>query len=216
MTRAKRAAGAGVDVDIRIEDDASPIVRLIGRTLRDSRRAGYAMNELRRTKGTVAVVSHDTPQAATITFSRTGIDISSGVLVEPDATVTIDLNGRFAPVAEAVGDTDLAAGVLHALTPPLPTWRDGAEQFWKLTRSLPGMPETLVVVTEGPAGVEQLVLGGGSTQYLLASDPDSLAGIFSGADDLFAVLSAGALGLQGTMSQLSVMAGASWKVRYDV
>lgn len=216
MTRAMRATAVAGRVEIRTEDDATPVVRLIGRTLRDSERAGYAMNELTRTRGVVAVRSHDTPQAATITFGTTGIDISSGVLVEPDAVVTVDLNSRFAPAAESVGDSELAAGVLHALTPPLPAWRDGARRFWELTRSLPGMPEMLVVVTEGPAGVEQLVLGKGASQYLIASDPESLAGIFSGADDLVAVLTTGALGLQGTMSQLSVMAGASWKVRYDV
>lgn len=211
-----RATAGAARVDIRIEDDASPVVRLIGRTLRDSARAGYAMDELTRTTGAVAVRSHDTPQAATVAFGPTGIDISGGVLVEPDAVVTVDLNRRFAPAAETVGDPELAAGVLHALTPPLPEWREGADRFWELTRSLPGMPEMVVVVTEGPDGVEQHVLGEGASQYLIASDPDSLAGIFSGADDLVAVLSTGALGLQGTMSQLSVMAGASWKVRYDV
>ncbi|WP_063009252.1 hypothetical protein [Nocardia nova] len=216
MIRAKRAADDVAGVPVRIEDDGSPIVRLIGRTLRDSVRAGYAKNELTRTAGVVAVKSHDTPQAATITFGLTGIDVSGGVLVEPDAVVTVDLNGRFAPTTEAVGDTDLAAGVLHALTPPLPTWREGAQRFWKLTRSLPGMPEKLIVVTEGPDGLEQIVLGDGASTYVIASAPDYLAGIFSGADDLVAVLSAGALGLQGTMSQLAVMAGASWKVRYDV
>ncbi|MFE3175734.1 hypothetical protein ACFXPA_35325 [Amycolatopsis sp. NPDC059090] len=215
MTRGKRAADAA-RVEIRIEDDASPIVRLIGRTLRDAHRAGYALEDLSRTSGVVAVKSHDTPQSATIAFGPKGIDVSSGVLVEPDAVVTVDLNGRFAPAAEALGDTDLAAGVLHALTPPVPPWRDGAKRFWERTRTLPGMPETLVVVTEGEGGLKQLVLGEGTSRYLIASDPESLAGIFSGADDLFAVLNAGALGLQGTMSQLSVMAGASWKVRYDV
>jgi hypothetical protein len=215
MTRTKKAAAVAA-VDIRIEDDAPPLVRLIGRTLRDSHRLGYARAELTRTSGTAAVRSHDTPQAATIAFGPTGIDVSSGVLVEPDATVTVDLNARFAPTAEAEGDADLAVGVLHALTPPVPTWRDAAQRFWQRTRSLPGMPETLVVVTEGPAGLDQLVLGDGPSQYVIASDPNSLAGIFSGADDLVAVLSSGALGLQGTMSQLSVMAGASWKVRFDV
>lgn len=216
MTRGKRAAAAATQVEIRIEDDASPIVRLIGRTLRDSLRTRYAMNDLTRTSGTVAVMSHETPQSATITFSKTGIDVSGGVFVEPDAIVTVDLNGRFAPAADAVGDVDLAAGVLHALTPPVPDWREAAQRFWQLTRDLPGMPDQLVVVTEGPNGLEQAVLGEGESQYLIASSPEYLAGIFSGADDFLAVLAAGALGVQGSMSQLSVMTGASWKVRFDV
>lgn len=204
------------DIDVRIEPDASPIVRLIGRTLRDSVRAGHAPDTLTRSTGTVAVRSHDTPQAATITFGHAGIDVTGGVPAEPDATVTVDLNARFAPTTEPAGDADLAGGVLLALAPPLPGWRAAAQQFWDQTRSLPGIPDVLIAVTEGLDGLEQAVIGDGTTQYLMAGAPETLEGVFTGADDLTAVLFAGALGIQGTLSQLSVMTGASWKVRYDV
>jgi hypothetical protein len=216
MTAPTSTSADAAQVDVRIEDDASPLVRLIGRTLRDSARAGHALDTLNRPAGTVAIRSHDTPQAATITFGDNGIDVSSGVPAEPDAALTVDLNARFAPTADPAGDADLAGGVLRALTPPLPGWREAAQHFWDATRSLPGIPDVLIAVTEGPEGLEQAVLGDGPTQYLIAGAPETLAGVFSGADDLFAVLSSGALGIQGTMSQLSVMVGASWKVRYDV
>ncbi|MGW0188828.1 hypothetical protein ACWDV7_24075 [Streptomyces sp. NPDC003362] len=209
-------SACAAEADIRIEDDASPLVRLIGRTLGDSARAGHAVDTLNRSTGTVAIHSHDTPQTATITFGDNGIDVSSGLPAEPDAALTVDLGARFAPTADPAGDTDLAGGVLRALTPPLPAWRDAAQRFWDTTRSLPGIPDVLIAVTEGPEGLEQAVLGDGPTQYLIAGAPETLAGVFSGADDLLAVLSSGALGIQGTMSQLSVMVGASWKVRYDV
>lgn len=202
-------------VEVRIEDDASPIVRLIGRTLRDSVRAGHAFETLRRSTETVAICSHDTPQVATIAFGDNGIDVSSGVPAEPDVTLTVDLNARFAPVGDPVGDSDLAAGILTALSPPLPDWRAAAQRFWEAARSMPGIPDVLIAVTEGPDGVEQAVVGQGSSRYLIAGEPDTLAGIFSGADDLLAVLSSGVLGIQGTLSQLSLMVGASWKVRYD-
>ncbi|WP_424857880.1 hypothetical protein [Streptomyces sp. SAI-170] len=216
MTAPTSTSAGAAEVDVRIEDDASPLVRLIGRALRDSARAGHAADTLTRSTGTVAIHSHDTPQAATISFGDTGIDVSGGVQAEPDATVTVDLNARFAPTADPAGDADLAGGVIEALTPPLPGWRDAAQRFWDATRALPGIPDVLIAVTEGPDGLEQAVLGDGPTQYLIAGAPDTLAGVFSGADDLVAVLSSGALGIQGTMSQLSVMVGASWKVRYDV
>ncbi|MFF8374263.1 hypothetical protein ACF05W_36460 [Streptomyces lydicus] len=216
MTAPTPTSAGAAEVDVRIEDDASPLVRLIGRTLRDSARTGHAVDTLSRSTGTVAMRSHDTPQAATISFGDHGIDVSSGVLVEPDAALTVDLNARFAPTADPSGDADLAGGVLRALTPPLPGWSDAARRFWDATRSLPGIPDVLIAVTEGPEGLEQVVLGDGPTQYLIAGAPDTLAGVFSGADDLVAVLSSGALGIQGTLSQLSAMTGASWKVRYDV
>jgi hypothetical protein len=49
----------------------------------------------------------------------------------------------------------------------------------------------------------------------MAGPPDLLAGVFSGADDFLAALASG-LQVKGTLSQLSVMTAASWKVRFDV
>ncbi len=216
MTAPTATSAGAAEVAVRIEDDASPLVRLIGRTLRDSARAGHALETLRRTTGTAAIRSHDTPQTATISFGESGVDVAGGIPAEPDTTLTVDLNARFAPVEDFSGDADLAGGVVRALTPPLPDWREAAQRFWEATRSLPGIPDVLIAVTEGPEGLEQAVLGDGLTQYLIAGAPETLAGVFSGADDLVAVLSSGALGIQGTLSQLSVMTGASWKVRYDV
>ncbi|MCP2279603.1 hypothetical protein SAMN04244553_6527 [Nocardia amikacinitolerans] len=209
-----RVAG---DVDIRIEDDASPIVRLIGRALRDSVRAGHALSALRGTNAVAALRSHDTPQAATLAFADGVITVSSGVFVEPDVTLTVDLNARFALAGEPAGAADLATAVLDALNPPVPDWREAAKGFWTAVRSVRGIPDVLIAVAaDESGGVEPLVLGEGDTQYLIAGPPEVLAGIFSGADDLLAVLSSGVIGLRGTMSHLSVMAGASWKVRYDV
>ncbi|WP_455359605.1 hypothetical protein [Streptomyces sp. SYSU K21746] len=209
-------AEAALQVDVRIEDDATPLVRLIGRTLRDSARTGHALPALQKAAATVAIRSHDTPQAATITFGGGVVAVSSGVPAEPDAAITVDLNARFAPAEALSGDAEFAADVLFALSPPVPGWQAAAEHFWTAARSVPGIPDVLVAVTEGPEGLEQVVLGEGTTQYLIAGAPETLAGVFSGADDLLAVLSTGVLGVQGTLSQLSVMVGASWKVRYDV
>lgn len=212
-----RTAGAAADVEVRIEDDASPIVRLIGRTLRDSVRAGHAHTTLRELNAVVALRSHDTPQAATVAFAGGVIAVSSGVFVEPDVTIVVDLNARFTPAVAPDGPADLAAAVLDALRPPVPDWREAAASFWSAARSLRGIPDVLIAVAADEAGgIETAVLGEGETQYLIAGPPDALAGIFSGADDLVAVLESGAIGLRGTMSQLSVVAGASWKVRYDV
>ncbi|MFI1714767.1 hypothetical protein [Streptomyces litmocidini] len=209
-------AATATEVDVRIEDDATPLVRLIGRTLRDSARAGHALQALRKPAATVAIRSHETPQAATITFAGGVVEVSNGVLDEPDATITVDLNARFAPADAPSGDAELAADALLALSPPVPDWQTAAEHFWTAARSVPGIPDVLIAVTEGPDGLEQVVLGEGTTHYLVAGTPETLAGVFSGADDLLAVLSTGVLGIQGTLSQLSVMVGASWKVRYDV
>ncbi|WP_027499706.1 hypothetical protein [Rhodococcus sp. UNC363MFTsu5.1] len=215
---ATRGADAVGGVDIRIEDDASPIVRLIGRTIADSLRANGAASVVAAAAGTVAVRSHDTPQAATIGISDGVVAVSGGVFAEPDLTLTVDLNARLALVGEPVvaGDDAVAAAALALLSPPLPDWQVAAETFWSAARSVPGIPDVLVAIADGPDGLTQLVVGEGETHYVIAGPPELLAGIFSGADDLIAALSTGLIGVRGTLSQLSVLVAASWKVRYDV
>ncbi|MFD7007050.1 hypothetical protein [Rhodococcus jostii] len=213
---ATREADAVDGVDIRIEDDASPIVRLIGRTIANSVRANRAHSVVEGVEGIVAVRSHDTPQAATISISNGAVAVSSGVFTSPDLTLTVDLNGRLAQVGEPAGEGDLAAAALALLSPPLPDWQVAAETFWAAARSVPGIPDVLVVVADGPDGLAEQVVGEGETHYVIAGPPDLLAGIFSGADDLIAALSTGLVGVRGTLSQLSVLVAASWKVRYDV
>ena len=121
-------------VDVRIEDDASPIVRLIGRTLRDSTRAGHTLTALRDLHAVVGLRSHDTPQAATITLAGGVVTVTSGVVGPVDATITVDVNARFAPFGNPDGDADTVAAVLDALHPPIPDWRDAAASFWTAVR----------------------------------------------------------------------------------
>ncbi|MGY0386094.1 hypothetical protein ACWZJV_03920 [Nocardioides sp. WG-D5] len=202
-----RAAG------IAVEDDPIPIVRLLARTLREaSARTPEATAGL---AGTVVVRSHDTPQVATLVFGAGAVEVAAGATAEPDATVVVDLDARFAPGHEPIGDAELAAGVLRALRPPLPHWREAAARFWEVTRDIPGIPDVLVVKADATDGVEHGRFGDGPTSYLVAGPADLLAGVFSGADDFLASLAAG-VQVQGTLSQLSVMTAASWRVRFDV
>lgn len=202
-------------VTVTIEDDAAPIVRLVGQRLRESVRLGHAADVLGRTVGTVAIRSHDTPQAATIEFRDDAVTVTGGVLLEPDATVVVDLHARFASVQEPSGDVALAMGALDALRPPLPHWREAAERFWEATRGIRGVPDVLLVEIEGPDGPAHGRFGAGVAEYLVAGPADLLAGVFTGADDLLAALAAG-VQVRGTLAQLSVMTAASWKVRFDV
>ncbi|MFC8384844.1 hypothetical protein [Nocardia sp. NPDC057272] len=212
---ATRGADAVGGVDIRIEDDASPIVRLIGRTVADSLRADSSLLPAGLT-GAIAIRSHDTPQAATITIADGAIAVSGGVFVEPDLDVTVDLNQFFAPVGEPAGSPELVAVATALLSPPLPDWKTAAVSFWEAVRTVPGIPDMLIAVIEGPDGLEQVVAGEGETHYVIAGPPDLLAAVFTGGVDLLAALSTGLLGVRGTLAQLSVLVAASWKVRYDV
>lgn len=200
---------------VAVEDDATPLVRLIGRRLQDALATGHAREVFDRASGTVAVRSHDTPQVATIAFAGGAIEVAAGAPADTDATVVVDLHARFAATDEPVGDTVLAAGALQALTPPVPHWRDAAARFWAATRQVPGIPDVLVVHAVVPDGDEHARFGEGATSYGITGPADLLAGVFCGADDFLASLAAG-VQVQGTLAQLSVMTAASWKVRFDV
>lgn len=198
---------------IAVEDDPIPIVRLLARTLRDA--SSRTPDTTAGLVGAVVVRSHDTPQTATLVFAPGVVEVAAGAPDEPDATVVVDLDARFAPSQEPVGDAELAAGVLRALRPPLPHWREAAARFWEVTRDIPGIPDVLAVTADGPDGAEHGRFGEGPTSYLVAGPADLVAGVFSGADDFLASLAAG-VQVQGTLSQLSVMTAASWRVRFDV
>lgn len=200
---------------VTIEEDAAPITRLLGQRLREADRLGHVPALLTRARGTVAVRSHDTPQAATIAFDSGVMAVTGGAERQADASVVVDLHARCAHTQEPVGDVDLAHGVLAALRPPLPHWREAAERFWSASRGILGIPDVLLVETEGTNGPELGRFGDGVTEYLMTGPADLLAGVFTGADDLFDALAAG-VRVKGTLSQLSVMTAASWKVRFDV
>ncbi|AZG46765.1 hypothetical protein [Gordonia insulae] len=197
-----------------IDDDATPIVRLLGRTLRDSFRTGHAVDSLEHLSGSVAVRSHNTPQAATVVLRDGAATVTGGTAGRTDAALILDLDDRLAAVATD-GDPLLAGAVRQALCPPLPSWRDAAARFWDLTRGIRGIPDVLVAVALGPDGPEEARFGTGADTYRIVGTPDLLAGVFTGADYLLSALERG-LRVQGTLSQLSVTTAASWKVRFDV
>lgn len=202
-------------VRIEIDDDATPVVRLLGRTLRDAVRTGHAPEVLGRGTGAVAVRSHNTPQAATVTLHGGAVTVTGGVFASADATLVVDLESRFAPTQDPDGDAELAGGMLRALRPPLPSWREAAEHFWDVTRGIRGIPDVLVAVASEPEGLQEARFGAGPSRYRMVGTPEALAGVFTGADYLLTSLESG-LRIQGTLSQLSVMTAASWKVRFDV
>ncbi|WP_063066201.1 hypothetical protein [Nocardia violaceofusca] len=202
-------------VRVEVDDDATPVVRLLGRTLRDAVRIGHAPEVLERGTGTVAVLSHDTPQAATVTLGEGAVTVTGGVFAPADATLVVDLESRFAPTRGPDGDPELAEAVLGALRPPLPPWREAAERFWNLTRGIRGIPDVLVAVAQEAEGPQEARFGSGPSTYRMVGTPDALAGVFTGADYLLTSLDSG-LRVQGTLSQMSVMTAASWKVRFDV
>ncbi|WP_229052504.1 hypothetical protein [Aeromicrobium sp. Leaf350] len=195
-----------------LDDDATPMARLIARRLRtwceEHRPEPHA-----QAGGWVVVRSHDTPQLAAIHVGPGEWRVSNAIPEQPHADMTVALNARLSPVQPPSGNTSLAEPLVVALTAPPGAWRETAAEFWECTRDITGIPDVLVVQAHGSLGVDELRLGAGPVEYGIAGSPDQLAGVFSGVDDIFTALESG-LTIKGTLAQLSVMTAASWRVRY--
>lgn len=199
---------------VSLGDDPTPLARLVSRRLArwfagEPAGIGPSASPARA----VVVRSHDTPQLVAVHVSDDGCAVTDVVPAAPDAEVIVDIGSRFALVGEPTGDRELWSVVLDALHAPPPPWREEAQRFWDATRDITGIPDVLVVHAEGAGGVEELRVGSGSSQYVIAGTGDQLAGVFSGIDDFLAALGSG-LAVQGTLAELSVMTAASWRVRY--
>lgn len=200
-------------VEVVPEHDATPFVRLVTRTIRTALAERPDLTQTLR-NGVVVIRAAADTQVVTAEVVDERILVTSGAHSAPDVVLTVDLARRFEVVgAEVDGREELASAVTSMLRPQLPVWQDAAQAFWQSTRADGGMPRRLVVqCSEGG----ELELGEGLPRYVVHGSPDKLAGLFSGADSFLDEVFAGNLLVRGTLPQLSVMAGASFKVRFHV
>ncbi|CAN5168522.1 hypothetical protein BH09ACT10_BH09ACT10_11550 [soil metagenome] len=198
------------------ESDATPLVRLLTRTIRTTLRQRPDLATTPLDVGLVIVKSVDDAQVATVATADDRITVTSGADPAARAVLTVDLARRFEVVGtDADGHDALVSFVSGLLKPSLPSWRDAAEHFWSATGSDRGMPQSLVI-ENSEVERDVLQLGDGSPRYVVHGSPDQLAGLFTGADSFLDQVFSGNLLVRGTLPQLSVMAGASNKVRFHV
>lgn len=198
------------------EPDATPLVRLLTRTISTSLRQRPELAATPFDLGVVVVRSAADAQAATVTVADDAIRIAHGTDPSARAVLTLDLSRRLEVVgADADGHDGLVGLVAELLRPELPAWREAAQGFWSATGSDAGMPKTLVIENSEVEG-DVLRLGEGLPRYVVHGSPDQLSGLFTGADSFLDQVFGGHLLVRGTLPQLSVMAGASFKVRFHV
>jgi len=131
-----------------------------------------------------------------------------------DFAQTLQLLDRFAIDHTAIGrhrgERRGAAGRPARCRGGAAGWRDAARRFWEFTSAGTGMPRQLVIA----CGEEELVLGAGSSRYFIGGDAEKLSRVLTGTDVFLDEVYAGSIAVRGTMTQLSVMAGAAMKVRF--
>lgn len=198
------------------EPDATPLVRLLTRTIRSSLTQRPDLLSASTDHGVVVIKASADAQVASAEVNAEGVRVASGAHPDAEAVLTIDLARRLEITeTSAEGHEDLIATLSALLKPALPSWNDAAQGFWRSTSGDAGMPSTLVIQNADQEG-DVLELGSGLPSYTVYGTADVLAGLFSGTDTFLDQVYAGNLKVRGTLPQLSVMAGASNKVRFHV
>ena len=161
----------GDPVQIALEDDPTPLVRILGATLRRSARNPALESKLRGMHGVVALKSSVDPQAVTIRFDKGrvslehGVAADSGVVIEADLTKMNEPDAPKPKVKGAAKHLKLALAAGKVLDPPAGPWQDEARMFWGFAHNHPRMPATLLVVCTDDGA--RLVLGDGEPEYEL-------------------------------------------------
>jgi hypothetical protein len=198
------------------EPDATPLVRLLTRTIRSSLSQRPDLLSTSSGHGIVVIKSAADTQIATVEANGEGVRVVSGAHPDARAVLTVDLARRLKVTeVSADGHDDLVATISSLIKPSLPSWSDAAREFWSRTGADTGMPSSLLIQNADQDG-EVLELGAGLPRYIVHGTADALAGLFAGADSFLDEVYAGNLKVRGTLPQLSVMAGASFKVRFHV
>jgi len=194
---------------VATEDDPTPLVLSLARTLRASLRVPELCDLVGQTSGSISLCSVTDAQSATLTFDGEGIHVSHG-LTNGAEQVELHFDPEY-----TLGDTDDAVGKAAAalLSPALPDWREVAAHFWEVNQGSPGFPGRLVVVCLEEEA--ELAFGGGDDVYEVHGHGPTLAAVLSGQVDHFIyAIALGLVSVVGSGAQTSAMCGAHWKVRF--
>ena len=86
-------------MDVVLEPDATPLVRIIATTLRDSAADPDVARKAKRLRGVFVLRSEKDPQAVTMRFDRGRVALSRGVAPDAQVVVTVDLDNMSGPDA---------------------------------------------------------------------------------------------------------------------
>ena len=207
-------------MDVVLEPDATPLVRIIATTLRDSTADAAVARKAERLRGVFALRSEKDPQAVTMRFDRGRVALTRGIAPDAQVVVTVDLDNMSGPdapkpkVRGAFRHLRLALGVSKLLEPKARPWPEHAQAFWAFAGARRGMPERLRVVCLDDGTVVELGTSTGS-QYEIHGSAPALVSIFSGSSVFGQDLLEGKVYAIGLLQHGSVLTGSflDWMMR---
>jgi hypothetical protein len=213
-------------MDVVLEPDATPLVRIIARTLRDSAADADVARKAERLRGVFALRSEKDPQAVSMRFDRGRVALTHGVAPDAQVVVTVDLDnmsGPDAPKPKVRGGfrhLRLALGVSKLLEPKARPWSEHAQAFWAFAGAHRGMPDRLRVVCLDDGSAVDLGSGTGtdsnpSSHYEIHGSAPALVSIFSGNSVFGQDLLEGKVYAIGSLQHASVLTGSflEWMMR---
>jgi hypothetical protein len=203
----------GEPVQIALEDDPTPLVRILGATLRRSARIPALETKLRTMQGVVALKSSVDPQAVTIRFDKGkvglehGVAADSGVVIEADLTKMNEPDAPKPKVTGAAKHPKLALAFSKVVDPPAGPWQEEARAFWAFAHAHPRMPTAVLVVCTDDGA--RLVLGEGEPQYEIHGSARALNSVFTGGSVFGEDMLNGKLHGVGSLQHLAELTGRS-------
>jgi hypothetical protein len=206
-------------MEVVLEDDATPLVMIIGTTLRRATADPALARRAEGLKGVFAVKSANDLQAVTMRFAGGRVALSRGVAPDANVVATVDLDNMSGPdaakpkVRGALRHPKFALGVSKLLDAPLQPWPELARAFWAFAGAYPGMPESLRIV--GLDDGTTVDLGAGAPVYEIHGDAAALGSIFGGGSVFGQDLLDGKVYAIGSMKHASILTGRSieWTLR---
>ncbi|HEY5173594.1 MAG TPA: hypothetical protein VIK54_17860 [Acidimicrobiia bacterium] len=209
-------------MEVVLEPDATPLVRIIATMLSASLTEAGLARRAAGLRGVFALRSEKDPQAVTMRFDRGRVALTRGVAADAQVVATVDLDNMSGPDASkpkvrgAARHPRFALAVSKLLEPSARTWSEHARAFWLFAQARPAMPERIRVVCLDDG--EELELGNGSeasSTYEIHGSALALVSIFSGNSVFGQDLLDGKVYAIGSFQHASVLTGSflEWMMR---
>lgn len=193
-------------VEVRVERNAVPIVRVVAAMARRSLNQPNVATQVARVRGIVALQSATDPQAATLRIAGNAITVERGVADDAQVIITADLTDSAAkPKLEGAARHPmlaLAAGKL--LEPPIGPWTAEADRFVTAALASSACPRPIRVVCTDDGELRQWG-GDGEPTIEFHGPADALASAMSGSSVITEDVLAGHIDVVGTLKDLAVL-----------
>ncbi len=197
------------DLEIELEEDAIPIVRMLGATLKRTVRDDAYCALARSINGRVALVTSAVWPSLTIGFSAGRVKLQRGI-VDPDIQIETDFSGVGQGKPRVTGlwrHPLLASKVTRLLAARGPGWSEAAQGFWDETCHRRDMPGGIrFVCTDEDRDV---IVGNETAEIALHGTAEALSSLLNGDSVLTAELFAGRISMEGSVKHLAVIADAT-------